>query len=278
MLKTSRIGDMVRLDFARNVPVLGSYWTAAYLVDGLLIDTGCAHTAPELARWLADTPVLQMVNTHSHEDHIGANGILQRTKGPFPLWAHPLALPVLADPRRTQPLHPYRRLFWGWPEPSQGQPLADGAVVETEHYRFQVVYTPGHSPDHLCLYEPEQGWLFTGDQFVGGQDRVLRADYSIEQIIASYKRIAALNPTRLFPACARVREDAGPALAAKIDYLERLGDRVRALDREGRGVPEIARSVCGGPMLVEWVTLGHMTREHLVRSYLKGEKSPAMHN
>lgn len=160
MLKISRYGDVTRFDLARTLLGRGRYWTAAYLVDGLLVDTGCAHSAPELVRALADISLLHIVNTHSHEDHIGANGSLQRQRG-LEIMAHPMALPVLANPQ-TQPLHLYRRVLWGWPDPSQGQPIADGALIKTEHYSFQVIYTPGHSPDHLCLYEPQQEWLFIG--------------------------------------------------------------------------------------------------------------------
>jgi len=37
---------------------------------------------------------------HAHaRDHIGANGRLQRERAGLPIRAHPLALPVLADPR-----------------------------------------------------------------------------------------------------------------------------------------------------------------------------------
>lgn len=269
MIRTSLFGEVVRFDLARTLWGRGRYWTAAYLVDGLLVDTGCAHTARELAQALDGTPVSQVVNTHSHEDHIGANELLQRTRQ-VTLGAHPLALPVLADPRRTPPLQPYRRVFWGWPDPSHAEPLEDGAVVETLHHRFEVVYTPGHSPDHLCLFEPNEGWLFTGDLFVGGQERALRDGYDILGIIESLKRVARLPARWLFPASARVRDRAGEALSAKITYLERLGERVRDLHGQGHSVPEIARTACGGRMPVEWITLGHLSREHLVRSYLQG--------
>ncbi len=203
MLRATTYGDVTRFDLARTLAGKGRYWTTAYLVDGWLIDTGCAFSAPELVRLLADKPLAGIVNTHSHEDHIGANGRLQRERAGLPIRVHPLALPVLADPRGQQPLHPYRRVLWGWPEPSQGQPASDGEVIETGRCRFQVVYTPGHSPDHICLYEPEQGWLFTGDLFVGGRDRALREGYDIWAIIASLKRIALLPAKRLFPGSAR---------------------------------------------------------------------------
>jgi glyoxylase-like metal-dependent hydrolase (beta-lactamase superfamily II) len=268
MLKISPYGTVTRFDLARTIAGRGRYWTTAYLVDGLMIDTGCVHTASELMRALADASITRIINTHTHEDHIGANGPLQRQRPSLEILAHPSALPVLSDPRRLQPLQLYRRIFWGWPEPSHGAPLSDGDVIETGHYRFRVIYTPGHSPDHLCLYEPQQGWLFTGDLFVGGQDRALRAGYDIWQIIASLKRISQLPATMLFPGSARVRDKPAQALKEKIAYLEALGAQVLALSQQGWGVNQIVRQLCGGSMLVELFTLGHFSRRHLVLSYL----------
>ncbi len=268
MLKLSHYERVTRFDLGRTFAGRGLYWTTAYLVDGLLVDSGCAHRAPELIQAMADKALTRIVNTHSHEDHIGANGPLQRGKEGLEIFAHPLALPLLADPRRSQPLLLYRRVLWGWPEPSFGQPLEENVVIETEHYTFQVIYTPGHSPDHICLYEPQQGWLFSGDLFVGGRDRALRAGYDIWGIIASLKKIADLPARWLFPGSARVRENPADELQRKIAYLEGFGERVLELHQEGRSVNEIVRALCGGPMWIELVTLGHFSRRRLVLSYL----------
>ena len=56
--------------------------------------------------------------------------------------------------------------------------LVDGMLIDC----FQVIYTPGHSPDHICLFEHKHGWLFTGDLFVGGMDRALRVDYDVDRV------------------------------------------------------------------------------------------------
>jgi glyoxylase-like metal-dependent hydrolase (beta-lactamase superfamily II) len=235
----------------------------------LLIDSGCAHTSVELAAFKRGKKLTHIANTHSHEDHIGGNGVLQDQGGLEGILAHPLALPVLADPCGVQPLQPYRRLFWGCPEPSVGKPLEDGDWIETENHRFQVIYTPGHSPDHICLYQPDHGWLFTGDLFVGGRDRALRAGYDIWGIIASLKRVAGLPVRMMFPGCARVREEPEGDLAGKIAYLEETGGKVLELYRKEMSPKAIARTLFGGTMWIEVVTLGHFTRRLLVESFLK---------
>jgi glyoxylase-like metal-dependent hydrolase (beta-lactamase superfamily II) len=269
MLRIIPYSSITRFDLAHTLLGSGRYWTTAYYVDGLLVDSGCAYSAAELARALKDKPLNWLVNTHTHEDHIGANGLLQRNQPGLQVLAHPLALPVLADPQHEQPLHPYRRLFWGWPTPSQARALIDGEIIRTEHYTFKVLYTPGHSDDHLCLYEEEQGWLFSGDLFVGGQDRALREGQDIWQTIASLKRITKLPLEILFPGSAKVRHQPGNELSVKISYYEERGEQVLELHRKGLGESEIARRLFGPPMWVELITLGHFARRHLVQAYLR---------
>lgn len=268
MLKITPYDEVTRIDSARRIAGRGYYWTTAYLVDGLLVDSGCAYSAIELVTRLRGNTLMHLFNTHSHEDHIGANGLLQEEHKDLIVYAHPLALSVLAAPRETQPQQLYRRVMWGWPEPSSALAVEDGQWIETKKYRYQVIYTPGHSPDHICLYEPERGWLFTGDLFVGGRDRALRAGCDIWQIIASLKRVHALPLQVLFPGSARVRPDPRGELASKIAYLEETGERVLELRRKGWSTGAIARAVFGGPMLIEFVTAGHFTRRRLVESYL----------
>ncbi len=266
----TRFGDITRFDLARTVLGRGRYWTTAYLVDGMMVDSGCRHTAPELARLLEGEAVTHLVNTHTHEDHIGGNEAVVRLNPKVEITAHPLALRVLSDPRREQPLHPYRHLLWGMPRPSGARAAADGEVIETAHHRFQVVFTPGHSDDHLCLFEPDAGWAFTGDLFVGGRDRALRVGGDARAIVASLRRMAALRPALLLPGAAKVRDEAAPALLEKAAYLEELGGRIVAMHDQGRSEAEIVRAACGGPMLIELFTLGHFSRRGLVRSFLRG--------
>jgi len=81
MLEIEQIEEVTRIRMGREVGGRVLYWVAAYLVDGLLIDTGCRHTAEELAGFLEGKDLKMVVNTHHHEDHVGANHILKERFG-----------------------------------------------------------------------------------------------------------------------------------------------------------------------------------------------------
>jgi glyoxylase-like metal-dependent hydrolase (beta-lactamase superfamily II) len=274
MIRSTNYGPVTRFDLARNLPNSWRYWTTAYRVGNTLIDSGCAHCADELAQRLTANPDLaQIINTHTHEDHIGANGKLQRHYQDLKILAHPLALPVLEDPAGKQPLQPYRRIFWGLPCPSFGVSLTDGEIIENDDLSFQVIYTPGHSPDHLCLYEIKRNWLFSGDLFVGGKDHAIREGSDIWEIIRSLKLISTLPIKWLFPGSARTRENPQAEILAKIDYYEQLGEEIITCHERGWSESRMARMILGAPMRVERITLGHFSRRHLIRSYLGFYKS-----
>jgi len=266
MLEVEEHNTVVKFRAARVIMGRVFYHTAAYWVDGLLVDTGCAFTAPELLKAVASFPVDQIVNTHSHEDHIGGNALLQQVRG-VPILAHPLALPILANPR-LQYLQLYRRLFWGWPRPSRGKPVDEW--VKTARYRFQVIHTPGHSADHICLYEPQRGWLFSGDAYIGGQDRAARADYDVYAIIASLKKLSALRLTWLFPGSGTIRANPVADIQRKIARLEEMRAAVRRLHDMGLSVRAITKRLLGRETRITYLTLWHFNGGHLIRAYLRG--------
>jgi len=47
------------------------------------------------------------------------------------------------------------------PEPSLA--VADGQTVRLARREWSAIHTPGHTYDHLCLYDPENGVVLTGD-------------------------------------------------------------------------------------------------------------------
>lgn len=266
MISSETIGEVRGFRLARAIMGRPLYYTAAYWVDGLMIDTGCYYTVPELVSALETLKLECIVNTHGHEDHIGANAALRKKFG-AEILAHPLAIPVLATPRNQKHLNPYQVVMWGYPEPSSASPVP--GEIETPHHRFEVIHTPGHSDDHICLYEPHEGWLFSGDTYIRGKDRALREDYNIWRIIASLKKLSERDIDLIFTGSGNVRKNGSSALKEKIEYLEKRGEQTLALHRRGWSYRRIRRELFGREMLIAYATLGHFTGRHLVRSFIE---------
>jgi glyoxylase-like metal-dependent hydrolase (beta-lactamase superfamily II) len=266
MLKATPHGSITRIHLARTLLGRPLYTVEAYLVDGLLIDSGCPATASELVAWCRGRDVCQVVNTHHHEDHSGGDGALQAALG-LPIAAPAEAIPILADFPRLQL---YRWIVWGQPGDVAVQPLGD--VVETDRYRFEVIPTPGHCPDHVCLFEQEHGWLFSGDLYVHERVRYLRADEDALHSLESLRRVLALRPRLLVCSHAGLVEGACAAIERKIAYWEGLAEQARALCREGLSLREATDRLLGPEDMMARFTQGHFAKINLIRSLL-GEQS-----
>jgi glyoxylase-like metal-dependent hydrolase (beta-lactamase superfamily II) len=262
MLATTEYGQVTQIKLCRYPDNPGGT-VSAYLVDSLLIDSGPAHTAEELSDFLKDKGVKIVVNTHYHEDHIAANALLKERYG-VELLAHPLAVNKI---NRPATLYPYQEEVWGYPIPSQVKEIGD--TVTTQHFRFEVIYTPGHDRDHICLFEPKHGWLFTGDLFVGTRPNVVRPMDDVRQIIADLKKVKDLKPHILFPAPGKVRTEPVPMLEQTIRYLEDLGQKVMELHDKGLSPADIMKQIFGTEAPLAEFTQQQFSSLNMVKSFLK---------
>ncbi|MDP2948768.1 MAG: MBL fold metallo-hydrolase [Chloroflexota bacterium] len=98
-----------------------------------------------------------IVVTHEHIDHIGAvEAVRQATKAPLAM--HPIAYAATAGQSQAA------MMFLGRPAPPLNEPeiwLDEGQQIEVGKLRFQVLFCPGHTPGHICLYG--EGVVFSGD-------------------------------------------------------------------------------------------------------------------
>jgi glyoxylase-like metal-dependent hydrolase (beta-lactamase superfamily II) len=264
MLAATEYGQVTQIKLCRYPDFNPGGTVSAYLVDGLLIDSGPAHTAEELTEFLKDKGVKMVVNTHYHEDHIAANALLKERYG-VELFAHPLAVNKINQPAT---LFPYQEEVWGYPIPSQVKKIGD--TVTTNHFRFEVISTPGHDRDHICLFERKHGWLFTGDLFVGTtRPNAVRPMDDVRQIIADLKKVKALSPQILFPAPGNVRTEPVPVLEKTIQYLEDLGLKVTELHDKGLSPAEIVKQIFGNDAPIAEFTQQQFSSLNMVKSFLK---------
>ncbi len=263
MLATNKYEQVTQIKLCRYEDFSPHATVSAYLVDGLLIDSGPAYTAEELTEFLKDKGLKMVVNTHYHEDHIAANALLQERYG-VELLAHPLAMNKINQPAT---LYPYQEEVWGYPIPCQVREI--GHAVTTNHFRFKVIPTPGHDRDHICLFEAKHGWLFTGDLFVGTRPKAIRPMNNIRQIIADLKKVKDLRPRFLFPAPGKVIAEPAPVLEQSIRYLEELGQKVMELRDKGSNPDEIVKQIFGNEYELAEFTQQQFSSLNLVKSFLK---------
>jgi glyoxylase-like metal-dependent hydrolase (beta-lactamase superfamily II) len=143
-------------------------------------------------------------------------------------------------------------------------------VVETERHAFQVLPAPGHCDDQVVLYEPAQGWLFSGDAFLASRIKYFRADEDFGQTVASLRRLTGLSFEALFCAHRPVLQGGREALQRKLDQLVSLEQEVRALHARGLPVREISRRVLGPEDFFFLLTAGDVSRRNVVRAILYG--------
>lgn len=162
----------------------------AYVIDpGWDTDTGYAAVEAGLAvAGYALTDVRGIMPTHMHPDHYGLAGRLREVSGAW-IALHPADAALLRlDPMDPAELidkanAPLRRAgappevlrdvtpahLPPGPLPAMARPdilLNDGDRPDVPGWDLRAVWTPGHSPGHLCFWEPVNRLLLSGDHIL----------------------------------------------------------------------------------------------------------------
>jgi glyoxylase-like metal-dependent hydrolase (beta-lactamase superfamily II) len=170
-----------------------------YLIRGnqgyLLVDSGWNTDESfnalkkDLAEIGADIKdISQIVVTHVHPDHYGMAGRIKKLSGATIAMHH--IEKEFIEPRYVsmeELLHQTDRMLIANGVPHNemvalrdatvgleqyavptlpDKTFHDGETVTTGMFTFRVVWTPGHSSGHICLYEPEKKVLLSGDHIL----------------------------------------------------------------------------------------------------------------
>jgi glyoxylase-like metal-dependent hydrolase (beta-lactamase superfamily II) len=182
-----------------TMPASTLAYVNAYLIAGdngyLLVDTGwnTAETFDSLQKQLAEIgadikDISQIVVTHVHPDHYGLAGRLKQISG-AELALHDIEKGFIESRYINMDKLLEQTAHWldtnGAPPDDKAemrdatvelQPyvvpiypdvtLHGGETMATGMFTFQVLWTPGHSSGHVCLYEPERKILISGDHIL----------------------------------------------------------------------------------------------------------------
>jgi len=114
-----------------------------------------------------------------------------------------------------------------------GGPLTDGERLVVAGLELDVVATPGHTADSVCLLLEAEHALVTGDTVLGaGSTVVARPDGELAAYLASLRRLRRLvderGVRRVLPGHGPVRDDPQGVLDSYLAHREQRLDQVRA--------------------------------------------------
>ncbi|MGP1693431.1 MAG: MBL fold metallo-hydrolase, partial [Giesbergeria sp.] len=223
---------------APNPGVMTGPGTNSYLVGEpatgyIAIDPGPADSQHLEKLWRAAGGDIRMiVCTHSHPDHSPGSQPLQALcvqsgRGAPPI----LGLASAPTARAHSQFTPERTLQNEELLTLTGQAL-EGEITHT----LQVVHTPGHAANHLCLLLVEDALLFSGDHILNGSTTVIDPpDGNMADYLDSLDRLDALCAEQgvefILPAHGYVLGDARGAIARlKAHRLAREAKVIAALE------------------------------------------------
>jgi glyoxylase-like metal-dependent hydrolase (beta-lactamase superfamily II) len=121
--------------------------------------------------------------------------------------------------------------------PVISHPVEHGDVLQLADREWFVVHTPGHTSDHMCLHDPAEGILLTGDHVLPSITPHISGIASSPDPLASFfyalDRVAEIaHVKQVLPAHGHPFDDLpGRTRAIQRHHHERL-ERVRAISRE----------------------------------------------
>ncbi len=264
MFARQRWRNLIHLTQQDDVTVLGFSWrrsravgysVQAYLVRGVLIDSGFPAAHEPFAAWLRLNSVRGALITHHHEDHAGNLRTLAEH-----------GIPVTADPRtidyaaRRQRIPLYRRFTWQSPEPTVG------ALQSFRDDTLRLIATPGHSADHHAVWDEQTGTLFAGDLYLGAKVRVAHASEDQRALLASLRSMIARAPARVFCSHRGLLPRGVAQLAHKADWLEHTIHDIDTRIAAGWTDLAIRRDVLGARPMTHWFSQGEYSPDNMVRA------------
>jgi glyoxylase-like metal-dependent hydrolase (beta-lactamase superfamily II) len=195
MLRPRALGSSLALFPARTPTLAPATHTNSYALGGrevVLVEPATPYE-DEQREWLdwarslrsQGRELVAIVATHHHMDHVGGLEVLSRELD-VPVWAHDATVSRIAAHERVT-----RR-------------LADGDVITLAGPRdeaWRVLFTPGHAPGHVCLFEERSKTLVVGDMVASvGTILIAPGDGDMRVYLEQLRRLAALDASLALPA------------------------------------------------------------------------------
>lgn len=131
-------------------------------LECIIVDPGCydAKDNAVLRKFIEENKLkpVALVNTHCHLDHLFGNKFVSDTYQLEPIM-HKADLPLL----EYAPLTAIQYDLQLDELPEVGKFVEEGDVVHFGNSSFEVLFTPGHAPGHICLLNRDEKIILSAD-------------------------------------------------------------------------------------------------------------------
>ena len=211
----------------------------AFLIDGLLIDTGPPKLSYEITEWLKTKNIQQVFITHHHEDHSGNVNEISEEFG-VPIYGSKSCSDLVKGKVDTSLP---QKIFWGIPKYTDQVLPYNGNQLKTQNNSFELIHIPGHAEDQMALYEAHEGWLFSADAFVSPVIKYFMKKESMNDQINSLTKLLSLDFDLLLCCHTPIRKGGKKILERKRNFLEEYYQQVVYYHSKGQSPREILKSM-----------------------------------
>lgn len=241
----------------------------AFVVDDVLIDTAQSHNRENILKVANQHHISKILLTHHHEDHSGNVANLMQALH-VNAYAHPKTVKLL---KKGLNLSPLAKILSGNVAKADLIPLVENEIITTKNYTLHPIYTPGHCDDHYSYYEPNKGWLFSGDLYIADKIKYFAHFESLLTQIESLKKLTALDFEVLFCSHNPKIHNGKQHLKNKLQFFENFAGEVEKLHLEGYGIKQIFDKMgLKENYTNKYLTMGRFCAENMVRSVIKDLK------
>ena len=236
-----------------------------FFINNIIIDSAQNNQRKQIEFLAEKQKTKYCLLTHYHEDHSGNAGMLQKTKH-VTVFAHKNSVNYLQDGYR---LLPYEKLMWGTPKLFTPN-YTYNQLIDIDKLKFQIIDTPGHSRDSVCILELNNGWIFTGDLIISAKPKYLKKGEKFNLQIKSLKKLLKLDFKTIF--CAHrgvISENPYELIKNKIEYMETLRYNTIKLYKNGYSAKQIRNRLLGKDSIMAAVTFYDFSKLNLIKEVIK---------